>query len=241
MEKLNDEKKVYVTELAAFFEVTEETIRRDLERLEKEDQLHRSYGGAVLNEQTTGALSFARRASLNNDDKSSIARKALRLISNGSSLMVDASTTTLSLLQHLKSKKSLTIISNSARLIAESLDLPHTIISTGGQLRPNALSLTGAATEKMLRSYYVDLAFISCKAVDLKKGVLESNEAEAVIKQRMIKQAARTYLLCDHSKLGGSAFFRICELPVLAGIITDTNPGDGWTEYCEKHHIELIC
>ena len=239
MERLNVEKKVHVTELAKSFNVTEETIRRDLERLEDEDLLHRSYGGAVLNEQTTGALSFARRASINNEDKNSIAALAAKLISNGASLMFDASTTSLALLPQLKKKKSLTLITNSARAIAESLDCPHTLLSTGGILKPNALALTGAAAGKMLENYFVDFAFISCKGIDLKKGVLESNEEEGAIKQLMIKQARRTILLCDHSKFGAPAFFKICDVNSLDGLITDINPGEEWETFCTENKIDL--
>lgn len=240
MDRLNTEKKVHVTDLAKFFNVTEETIRRDLERLEAEDLLHRSYGGAVLNEQTTGALSFARRAAINNDGKNSIAALAAKLISNGTSLMFDASTTSLALLPQLKNKKSLTIITNSARAIAESLDFPHTILSTGGVLKPHALALTGAATSKMLANYFVDFAFISCKGLALKKGVLESNEEEGAIKQIMIKQARQTFLLCDHSKFNAPAFYKICEIKNLAGIITDISPGPEWETYCKENNIKLM-
>lgn len=240
MERLNEEKKVYVPELAKAFNVTEETIRRDLERLENEDLLHRSYGGAVLNEQATGALSFARRTSINSTDKTHIATLAAKMITNGSSIMFDSSTTSLALMPHLKQKKSLTIITNSARAIADSLEMPHTIISTGGILKPHALALTGDAAVKMLQNYYTDLAFISCKGIDMNKGVLESNEEEGAIKQIMIKHARRTILLCDHSKFEAPAFYKICEASAINCLITDLPPSAEWAEFFTKNKIDII-
>ena len=104
MEELVQNRKVYVGDLSKIFKVTEETIRRDLEKLEKQDLLSRSYGGAVLKEHTSEDLSFIKRTSINNSDKELIAQKAEALINDGDTLMVDASTTCLALLQHLRQK-----------------------------------------------------------------------------------------------------------------------------------------
>ena len=110
MEYLTSDRKVYVADLSKLLKVTEETVRRDLEKLETQDLLRRSYGGAVLNEHTSEDLSFLKRNSINNTDKQAIAKKAEFLVNDNDTLMVDSSTTCLTLLHQLKSKKELDLV-----------------------------------------------------------------------------------------------------------------------------------
>ena len=240
MERLNQDRKVYVSDLSQLFTVTEETIRRDLEKLENQDLLRRSYGGAVLNEHTSEDLSFIKRTAINSEDKERIAEKAASLISDGDTIMVDSSTTCLALLQHLKQKKDLTIITNSIRLVNDFVNSPFRMISSGGILRSHSYALTGSVACATLKKYYVDLAIISCKGIDREKGLMESNEEESEIKQIMIEQAKKAILLADHSKFGKTAFIKTCDFSKIAAIVTDADPGDAWKEFLAKQQIKLI-
>lgn len=240
MERLNAEKKVYVPDLAQEFNVTEETIRRDLERLEHEDLLRRSYGGAVLNERTAGALSFARRSFINSEDKNTIAAKAAKLIENGATIMLDASTTSLALLPQLKGKKDITIITNSARALIEGADLPCTMLSSGGTLRPHSLALTGPSACSMLSDHYADFAFLSCKGLDREQGVMESSEEENAVKQMMLHQSHQLILLADHSKFNQKAFVKTCSFDAIHALVTDNEPDMIWERFCAKEKIRLI-
>ena len=240
MERLEEEKKVYVTELAKEFQVTEETIRRDLERLEKEDLLCRSYGGAVLSEKMQGVLSFARRSSINTTGKDSIASAAAALITDGTRLMLDASTTCQALLPQLKERKDIVVLTNSAQALTSSANLPCSIISSGGLLRPHSLALTGPVACRTLSNYCVDFAFISCKGLDLTQGVMESSEEETAVKQVMLKQARHIVLLADASKFDHQAFLKICPLDVINTIITDSEPPTEWQKLCADQNIRII-
>ena len=133
MKLLNQHQKVYVQDLSKLFDVTDETIRRDLEKLEQQNLVKRCYGGAVINDHTSQDISFLKRIDINNSNKVYIAKKAEHLINDGDTLMVDASTTCLALLRYLKDKKDLTIITNSIRLINEFVNSDFKIISTGGE------------------------------------------------------------------------------------------------------------
>ena len=240
MERLNQDNKVYVADLSKFFNVTEETIRRDLEKLENQDLLRRSYGGAVLNEHTSEDLSFVKRTTINSEDKEIIAEKAAALIGDGDTIMVDSSTTCLTLLQHLKQKKNLTIITNSIRLVNDFVNSPFTMISSGGILRAHSFALTGGTACATLKKYYVDIAIISCKGIDREKGLMESNEEESEIKQIMIGQAKKSILLADHSKFSKTAFIKTCDFDALSAIVTDVDPGSNWTEFLAKQNIKLV-
>jgi DeoR/GlpR family transcriptional regulator of sugar metabolism len=240
MEQLTQDRKVYVADLSKLFNVTEETVRRDLEKLENQDLLRRSYGGAVLKEHTSEDISFIKRTSINNTDKELIAQKAEYLINDGDTLMVDASTTCLSLLYHLKAKSNLTIITNSIRLVNEFVNSPFTIISSGGILRSHSYALTGPAACTILEKYYVDLAIISCKGIDRERGIMESNEPESLIKQKMIQQAKKAILLADDSKFDKTAFTKTCDFAPIDYVVTNKEPAAEWLEFFPKQQIKLI-
>ncbi len=240
VDKIKQEKKVYVSELSQLFKVTEETVRRDLEKLENENILRRSYGGAILSEQTGEDLSFLKRSTINNPGKEYIAEKAQPLISEGDTIMVDSSTTCLSLLHRLKGLKNITIITNSIRLAYDFAGSDFRIISTGGTLRPNSMALTGASTIKTLLGYYADIVLISCKGLDREKGLMESNEEEAAVKQIMLQQGRKALLLADSSKFNKTAFVKICDLADIDTLVTDKAPGEAWDKTLAQKQVKLI-
>lgn len=240
MEKLRLEQKVYVSELAKLFKVTEETIRRDLEKLEAQDLLRRSYGGAMLTERTNEDLSYARRSNINSESKLAIAQKAVPLISSGDTVMVDASTTCYALLQQLRNRKQLTVITNSVRVMNDFAGSDFTLICTGGDLRPNSCALTGPLACRGLAGYYVDFALISCKGLDQQKGLMESNESEGEIKTQMMQQARKTILLADHSKWGKTAFVRFAGFEEIETLVTDIPPAPDWQQFLAEKEVRLI-
>lgn len=240
MEKLRQDSKVYVSELAPLFKVTEETIRRDLEKLEGEGLLRRSYGGAMLAQSTSEDLSFTKRSTINSASKEKIAALTYSLINDGDTIMVDSSTTCRLLLDKLKERKNITIITNSIRLMNDFSSSKFTMICTGGTLRANSYSLTGAQALRTLADYYVDFALISCKGLDIEKGVMESNESESEVKRRMIKQAREVVLLADHSKLDKTAFVKCADLSALTYLATDETPSEDWQRVLQENHVRLI-
>ncbi|WP_294155001.1 DeoR/GlpR family DNA-binding transcription regulator [uncultured Selenomonas sp.] len=240
MDKLNEERKVYVSELAKLFGVTEETIRRDLEKLEGKDLLRRSYGGAVLNEHTNDDISFVKRSTILSENKQAIATRAARLVSDGDTIMVDASTTCLALIGELQRKKGITIITNSVRLVHDYLSGPFHLISTGGVVRSNSCALVGDVALTTLQRYNVDLALVSCKSLDRERGIMESNDAESTIKVCMASRAKRVVLLADHTKFGNTAFVHALDFEQIDALVTDDPVSTTWRNFLEKKQIELI-
>lgn len=240
MEKIRLDRKVYVSELAKSFKVTEETIRRDLEKLESQDLLRRSYGGAVIAESTSDELSHTRRSTINSESKLAIAEKAASLIHDGDTIMMDSSTTCQALLQRLKGQRDITVITNSIRLMSDFTNSGFKMICTGGTMRESSCALTGSIACQTLSKYYVDFAFISCKSIDLKKGIMESNESESRVKSVMMQQARKTILLVDHSKFDKTAFVKCDDFEHIDTVVTDDAPSKEWQEYFSEHHISLI-
>lgn len=241
MDKLRRERKVFVADLADILAVTQETVRRDLEKLETQGLLQRSHGGAVLVAPGSEDLSFTRRMAENYAQKQRIAKKAAGLVADGSSLMVDSSSTVLALFELLRGKKGLMVVTNSVKLLHDYAGSELALISSGGTLRSHSLSLVGAAACRNLATYSVDFAIFSCKGLDREYGVSEPNEREAAVKQVMAGQARNRVLLADHSKFDQRVLAKTLDFRDLDYVVTDVEPEVEWLEVFEKNKIQLIC
>ena len=240
--RLSANGKVLVAELAKDFDVTEETIRRDLEKLDKEGLVSKTYGGAVSKHSSAIDLPYNVRESANVEQKKKIAALIADLIEDGERVMVDSSSTALYVIKRIKEKKNLTIITNSVKVLLELADKPDwTVLSTGGVLKKNSLSLTGSSAEKMIHSYHVDTAICSCKGLDMELGITDSNESDSLIKQAMFHSAERRILALDNEKFDKKSFVKVCDFPDLDLIVTDSAPAERWISFCEERSLKLIC
>lgn len=233
--------KVIVSELAKEFSVTEETIRRDLDRLEKDGVATKTYGGAVSGVAASADLPYRVRFEVNVDRKKAVADKIASLIGDGQRIMLDSSSTAIYAVRALKSKKKLTVITNSVEMLLELADKPDwNVFSTGGVLKDGALALTGSSAERMIRSYHVDVAVCSCKGLDMRMGVSDSNEKDAQIKQAVFSSAERRVLALDADKFDRMSFVKVCDASELDTVVTDAYPGERWAEYLSSLGVELI-
>lgn len=237
---IQQDNKVYVSNLSMSLKVTEETIRRDLEKLEQSCLLTRTYGGAILNPSAMEDLSFQTRTSMNHDTKKTISLTAATLINDNDTIMIDASTTCLELIEALQGKNGLTIITNSIKIPYDFINGNFTIISTGGTLRAPSLALVGSLAQNALQSYYVNMAIMSCNGLSLDKGIMESNEPESELKRRMLKQAEIVILLVDHTKFNKTGFIKLFDFEDVDYVITDREPDRYWLEVFEKYNIKVL-
>ena len=225
LDKLRAEQRVLVSDLAEYYHVTEETIRRDLDKLEKEGYATKTYGGAILGNSTKTDLSYTIRNKTNVEAKNQIAAIASRLIEDGDHLMLDDSSTSLYLAKKLKEKKGLTVITNSVELVVELSGVEGwTIILTGGRLKPESLALVGDQTQQSLRHYHVDKAVMSCKGIDLESGVTDSSEFHSQTKQSMLCCAKKRILILDSSKFDKVSFIDIAPLDAFDTVVTNAVP-----------------
>ena len=242
LERIQEEKKVIVSELSREYEVSEETIRRDLDKLEDEGHIVKSYGGAVLNEASVMELPHNVRRSVNTVAKQRIAELVNREIDENDHIFLDASTTSVFISRAIKQKEHLTVITNSIENLLElSMVTGWDIISTGGQLKAGTMSLFGWKTAETLSAYHADKIFISCKGLSMDGGITDGNDETAGIKQAMIAAAERVYLAADSSKFDRTAFSQICGFDRIDAVITDSEPERGWKEFLSGQNIELIC
>ena len=235
LEKLQAERRVVVSELSQIYKVSEETIRRDLEKLENDGFAIKSYGGAVINENANVDLPFNIRKKRNVISKQKIAE----VIST--SIMLDASSTAVYIAKALKERKNLTLITNSIEILIEMFDTPNVnVLSTGGAMREGSFALVGPQTDKMLNSYHVDIAIVSAKGFDLETGMTDTEELHANNKKTMLHAGREKVLAVDSSKFGKTAFTEIGTLEDISMVVTDAKPDEVWLQAFKEYGIECI-
>jgi len=236
---LQKESRVVVSDLSKAFHVTEETIRRDLEKLEKDGFAKKAYGGAIINESVNVDLPFTVRKTTNVSGKQEIAEIIASMIQDGDHIMLDASSTAVYIAKQLKNKKNLTIITNSIEILLELSEVTGwKVLSTGGVMKEGSLSLVGYQAEKMISSFHVDKAIISCKGLDIEKGITDSNEMEAHIKKLMFDNANVKIVAADSTKFDRISFTKICDLSEIDMIVTDVTLDQKWNDITNSLNIE---
>jgi DeoR/GlpR family transcriptional regulator of sugar metabolism len=239
VELVNERGSIRVSELSTLCQVTEETIRRDLDRLEKAGRLLRSHGGAVSLRDRQPETPYAEREIMNAAEKQQIAREAVLMIKPGDRILLDASTTAWYMASHLPDMP-LTVLTNSIKVAAELSGKERIdVISTGGQLSRRTMSFVGHLAERSLELYHVDKMFFSCKGFHLERGASESNELQAMVKRKMISIAEQVILLCDSSKFGIQAFTHVATTSELDVVITDYSPATEQLKQLQELNIAI--
>lgn len=240
VELVNERGSVRVAELSAMFDVTEETIRRDLDKLEAEGRLARTHGGAVSLAETRTEVPFAVREVSHSEEKRAIAEAAVKLIRPKERLLLDASSSAWYVARQLPDMP-LTVLTNSIKVALELAGKEKIqVISTGGILSPGSLSYVGPLAERSLAAYHVDRLFMSCNGAHLERGLSESNELQALVKRHMIEAADEVVLLADHSKFEVQAFTQVCGWERVARVVTDAGAGDEVAEKLASRGIDVI-
>lgn len=239
VELVNERGSIRVTELSRLCEVTEETIRRDLDRLEREGKLQRSHGGAVSVKDQQPETPYFVREVMQAEEKKRIAHEAVRLIEPGERILLDASTTAW-YMASLVPDIPLTVLTNSIKVATElSGKEKIEVLSTGGILASKSMSYVGPLAERSLDAYHVDKLFLSCKGVHLTRGISESSELQARVKQKMIQIADRTVLLADSSKFGLQAFTHVAHIHEVDEIITDRSVSRDAEEQMKEMELKV--
>lgn len=239
--KLQQERRVLVSDLSQEYKVTEETIRRDLEKLEKEGVAKKTYGGAILNDNFNSDLPYTVRKKSNVVNKQQIAEIIADMIEDGDHIIMDASSTALYVAKSIKNKKNITLITNSVEIIIELSDITGwRILSTGGSLREGSLSFVGYQAEDMIKKFHVDKAIISCKGVDIENGFTDSNEMDAQVKKAILKSARQKILAADSSKFDKISFTKIGDFSDIDLIVTDNPLEERWKKILSNNGVEVL-
>ena len=220
---INQHGEVFVEQLSEQFEVSEVTIRKDLESLEKSNLLLRARGGAIKLQSGVGVdYRISEKHKLNYHEKSLIGKHAAGLVENGDTIILDSGTTTLEMANHLPKELEATVITNALNIANVLSAHPYVnVIVPGGSLRKNSLSLVGPLAEKTMRSFHVDKAFLGIDGIDTRTGFYTPNIEEAHLNRIMIEIAEQVVLLADSSKFKRKSLNLVCGLSDVQVLVTD--------------------
>ncbi|MDF2502609.1 DeoR/GlpR family DNA-binding transcription regulator [Clostridium sp.] len=217
---LNEKGRVKVNELSVHFNVSEATIRRDLQEMDSKKLLKKTHGGAVKIDITNFEPSFIDKKDEGHEEKHSIGKYAASMIKDGDTIILDSGTTTLEISKNITAK-NIIVITNSIDIASELSNKSGVqLILTGGTLRFTTRAMVGPICEAMLRNFRVDKAFIGANGVSLTDGITTPNIIEVQTKKAMIASANKTILVVDSSKLESVCFSVIEPVTSISTIIT---------------------
>lgn len=237
---VNEKGSIRVSELSQIFKVTEETIRRDLEKLENDGKLQRSHGGAVSIKDHDVEAPYFEREVRNVKEKMAVAEEAVKYVAANDRIILDASTTAWYMAKRLPDIP-LTVLTNSMKVAMELVNREKvSVIAVGGSLLQKSLSFVGPQTNNALESYHVNKAFISCQGIHIERGISDSNEMQALVKKKMIEISDEIYLLADYTKFGVQAFSRVATMDAIDFVITDSKTTQEQIEEFRDLPIKVI-
>ena len=233
---------VLVPGLSALLACSEETIRRDLKEMEQAGKLVRTHGGAYLVEKYDKGYPLELRKSYLQHTKERLAEAAIASIQENDVIMLDASTTCLSIAEAILARGiCVTLITNSLAVFTlfSEANSNVNLIGVGGTFRRRTSSFADPNTVEALRGYYADKAFISCPKLSPEFGLSDNHISEANVRKQMLKNAQKRFLVVDHTKFEGTANILFEGLESVDVLITDQKLPEEWESFAQRHGIEL--
>lgn len=239
---IESERIVKAADLIERFGVSDETIRRDLEYLEKAGYLNRVYGGAVAKSMHGMEPEYENREMKNYIEKVRIGEQAVDYIKDGDTIVIDLGTTTLQFAKALKGKKKVTVITYSLPVALELVsDGNIRVIMLGGNLRYGDLSTSGFLAEESMKHFYVDKYILGIGGLTVDGGLTDYNIEESSLRRQILPRCQKVIGLADYSKIGVTAMNRICALEELDVLITDKRTEKKTVAAIRGKGVEVIC
>ena len=233
---------VTVSDLVERFDVSIETVRRDLLQLEKQGSLQRVHGGAVLLGEMMSISKLPQRIEENKDGKAELCETAASFVAEGDILYIDNGATAVYFAQTLKQRFSkLTVVTNSQDVFNILGDKDgFDIILTGGNFMKEERAFYGFLTQETIKKLYVDKAFVIPSAISLQGGVCDFSHELAPIQHQIMEQCGKLYFLADSRKFERHGLLKLSELDQNCYIITDTGISDDLCKLYAEKGVHLI-
>lgn len=227
-----------VVALAAAVEASEATIRRDLKALADEGQIELVYGGAAI--RRSSDYSFHSKQQRNIEAKRVIGKLAADLIRDGDQVFLDSGTTCFEMVPHLKRKRGVSIVANSARLALE-LDSPNLgVILIGGQYRPGRMDCVGPLAVNELQQLRGYLCFLGADGISQDFGPSASDLESAHLNRMAVLGSREAILVADSTKFVTPSLFKIVDWDRVSRVVTDVRPDEQWLSFFESRGITLV-
>ncbi len=237
------DKKGYVTysKLIEEINVTERTIRRDVDELSKSGLICKVWGGVKSNDMKVSLESkFHSREEMNHPIKSKIGQKAAALVEDGECIGIDIGTTAVEVAKYLNGKE-LTVITSSIPVILELMENTDiNVICTGGRLSRNDKGFNGQYATTVLDEYYLDKVFIGVAGMSFEFGFSLFNVEDAIMKKKMINRAREVIILMDSSKIGHTKHAILCGFDKVDKVVIDNGIDPEVVSRLQTYGIEVI-
>lgn len=222
LEWLQEEGSARVRTLADAFDVSEVTMRQDLEKLEADGHITREHGGAFLKSVPQQVREMALQHRENMDAKQRIGRAAALLVNDGEAIILDSGSTTTEVAANLLQRRDMTVITNALNIaLMLGAESGFEVHMTGGHFKAPTLSLSGERSADYFKGLFFQKLFLATAAIDIDAGLTYPAMSDIAVKRAMIEAAERVYLVADSSKIGVRSFSSLCGLDRIHVLITD--------------------
>jgi DeoR family transcriptional regulator, fructose operon transcriptional repressor len=232
-----------VAELAQAYDVTTETVRRDLAALDKAGVLRRVHGGAVpVRALHLVEAGVGERETTHAEHKDAIAAAAVDLLpQSGATVLLDAGTTTARIAAHLPTDRELVVVTNSVPIAARLATMPSVSLQLlGGKVRGVTQATVGEQTLRVLDMLRVDMAFIGTNGITVRHGLSTPDSEEAAVKRAMVSSANYVVAVADSSKVGQEDFVSFAPLASVDTLITDSEISETDRAQLTEHGVEVV-
>ncbi|WP_172255713.1 DeoR/GlpR family DNA-binding transcription regulator [Saccharibacillus deserti] len=236
-EYIHDRKNVTLDELCSAFDVSKNTIRRDINQILRKGSIEKVYGGVVS---VTELVPFENRNIKHPNEKAEIGRIAAGYVEENDLIFIDSGTTTCNMVGYLDPDKHLTILTNSLDVIDGAANMPNVnLLVLGSTYKRKTRSFVGVDDVRMLEKYNVNKAFMSATGVSLVHGLTNSDLLEYEIKKSIAGRAEKLILLADASKFGRSTLLTYASFADLDVLVTSRDLPQEYLESCRSGGISL--
>src|SRR6201994_4862931 len=240
LELIQNQGRALVSDLSEQLNISQITIRKDLDYLQSKGVIQRSHGGALR--VPPSALidpTLQEKQKRNLREKERIAVAASKMVEEGQCIILDSGTTTTAVAERLKRFKQLTVITNAVNIAAELAGTDFEVILVGGTLRKNSFSLVGPLAEDNLEEMHADILFLGVDGFDLEVGITTPNFLESRVNRAMVKAARKVVVVCDSSKFNHRSLSRIIPAGAIHYLITDRNLPGAAVDALRAHNIDV--
>lgn len=237
---IKNNRSATLKDIAAQFNVSMNTVRRDINELESLGRITKVYGGIISNSEDT-IIPFSARSSICVKEKRHIGMLCASLVADGDTIYIDSGTTAVNIIPFLSHLKNLTVVSNSLIVYNEICKYPGIVLlSPGGIFNHKTMSFVGITTAQELLNIRIKKAFMSATKVSIDEGATNNSFHEAQIKRAVTGHAKSIILAVDSSKLDQAAAICFCELKRLSHFVTDKKPPSHYVDYFNDNEIKLL-
>ncbi|WP_431801550.1 DeoR/GlpR family DNA-binding transcription regulator [Halobacillus andaensis] len=225
-------------DLVKEFNVSKNTIRRDVQELVDQGRLKKVYGGVSANKSST--VPYHDRKVQNQEGKIKIAEMAASYVEDGDIIFLDSGTTTVEMLEFIKDK-NLIIVTNNLDFTLEATPYSNLrIYSTGGMYERTTKSYAGLESAESVKNYNFSKAFMASTGISLTNGVTNSSPQETQIKSTVVDRSKEVFLLVDQSKFDHYSLTTYCDIEDIDYLVTDEPTEDKYNQFAEKNNVKLI-